>query len=192
MNARIYLASFFVVVVLGVGITEAKPIIGTAKARGDYRGWNASQSTQSIRRSRSTHPFRSPAIQSSPTIAQSPAAVSPAPQVAQAQTAQVAQAPTESRRFSYAPATDPATRAGVVGDGSSASTNVPPQGDRRFSYAPTESAVTPTGATPVLCAPLTTAPRVHSSNLGSSRSCRGTTSLDRWALPKTDSRKFNN
>jgi hypothetical protein len=173
MNVRKTLILSFVVALAAVSAAQAGPTIGTAKARGDYRGWNTTQSQRSVTRSRPAYQYRAPAMQSSPMIARTPAAVAPAPQIAQA--------PVESRRFSYAPATDNAAGARVVAGSPCAPAAATPQSGRRFSYSPTEPSV----------APAVSAPRVYSGGSGYSRSRRGSATVDRWALPKTDPRKFN-
>ena len=172
MNVRKTLILSFVFALAAVSAAQAGPTIGTAKARGDYRGWNATQSQRSVARSRPAYQYRAPAMQSSPMIARAPAAVSPAPQVAQA--------PVASRRFSYAPATDNEAGAGVVTGSQCGQTAVAPKSGRRFSYSPEPSV-----------APAVSAPRAFSGGSGYSPSRRGSATVDRWALPKTDPRKFN-
>lgn len=167
MNAHYLFAPFLALATLGVSIAIAGPTIGTAKARGDYRSWNATQSQRSVARSRPAYQYRAPAMQSAPVIVQSQAPVSSAPQLAQA--------PEEARRFSYAPAPENAAVAGSP----CAPTTTPPQSGRRYSYAPAEPADAPT----------VSAPRAYSGNSGYTRSRSNT--VDRWSLPKTDPRKFN-
>lgn len=165
MNARTLFASFLALATLGVSVAAAGPTIGTAKARGDYRGWNATQSQRSVARSRPAYQYRAPAMQSAPMIVQSPA--TPAPLLAQA--------PVESRRFSYAPSPENDAVAGSPCAPSAAA----PQDGRRYSYDPSESADAPT----------VSAPRAYSGNSGYTRSRSNT--VERWSLPKTDPRKFN-
>lgn len=169
MNARNLIASILVITIQGVSIAAAGPTIGTAKARGDYRGFNASQSQRSMGYRRPVHQYNAPAVQSSPMIVRSQAKVKLAPQVAQA--------PVEARRFSYAPTPESAN---VAGSPCVPSTSAP-QAGRRYSYAPAESAA----------APAVTAPRDYSGNSGYSPSRSRSSTVDRWSLPKTDPRKFN-
>lgn len=170
MNARNLFASFLALTTLGLSAAVAGPTIGTAKARGDYRGWNATQSQRSIVRSQPTYQYRAPAAQASPMIVRSPATASPAPQLAEASP--------EGRRFSYTPAPE---NAAVAGSPCAPQATTAPQTGRRYSYAPSETAAVPA----------ISAPRAYSGNSGYSQARSGSSSADRWALPKTDPRKFN-
>lgn len=167
MLARNLMASSLALLLLGATVADARPAIGTAKARGDYRP--GAYSVQRDSGYRSTYARRAPAYRSyaAPVIVGAPA-TAPAPAVAQA--------PTEARRFSYAPAAGAAVTATPCPPAVTA-----PEAGRRYSYAPAEASA----------APVTTAPRAYSG--GPSYSPRRSASPSRglWSLPKTDPRKFN-
>jgi hypothetical protein len=86
----------------------------------------------------------------------------------------VAQAPVEARRYSYAP---PAAVRSVPCPPVTAAPSTANAG-RRYSYAP---AIEPAGRVPVQ--------RYYVPSY--SRSTGGGRTVDRWALPKTDPRKYN-
>ena len=163
MNVRYLMSMFAVAGILAAGAAHAAPTVGTAKARGDYRSF--SQTQQSTARSQPMYRRSAPMTHSAPMIVQSRSAmVAPAPAVAQA--------PSEARRFSYDPATATLTTTACP-----PSTTTVDSG-RRFSYAPESM-----GAV--------SSPGVYSSGPGYSRSRTGAAHVDRWALPKTDPRKYN-
>ena len=88
------------------------------------------------------------------------------------ETPQVAQTPAEARRFSYALS------------GQVVTNPCPPvtvDSGRRYSYAPSTPAV----------APQTSTPRMYYSQPHYSTGSRSGGNVDRWALPKTDPRKYN-
>jgi hypothetical protein len=171
MNAR---KLFTLVVILTFSAIAAAPAgagVGTNKARGIYSGGGWTSMSGSVRTGggrgynapATSYVYRAPAIR-----------VAPAPMVATA--------PTEGRRFSYAPAPAPAaSRVPCINGRVAAATPAPTA--RRFSYAPApEASVSP--------AP-TYAPRVDSTRPSySGRSGSGTT-IPRFPLLKTDPRKFN-
>jgi hypothetical protein len=174
MNARNLFASLLALLVLGSAYAEARPPVGTAKARGVFNEFSAPRSGRSMARSQpsSRHRYSTPAAPSAPMIVQTPAPAAIVPQVAQA--------PVEARRYSYAP-----TTVGVVTTSPCPTTTVVPQTGRRYSYAPAEAAAAPT----------VSVPRVYSggSSYSPRRSAttRGTKHRELSALPKTDPRKFN-
>ena len=156
MNVRKTLVLSSVLALTAVSAVQAAP--GTNKARGVYNsgGWESGGTS----RSRSSHSYRAPVVQSAP-----------APMVAQA--------PEEGRRFSYAPS-------GSVVTGSPCPTVQGPapavDSGRRYSYAPeAESTV----------APSVSSPRTYYSRPSYSAGGRSGGNVDRWALPKTDPRKYN-
>ncbi|HMO86767.1 MAG TPA: hypothetical protein PKC18_17800 [Lacipirellulaceae bacterium] len=169
MNARNLVASLLALLVLGAGIAEARPTVGTPKARGAYNEFSAPRSVRSMARSRPSYRYRysTPTSPSAPMIVQAPTAAPMTPQVAQALA--------EARRYSYAPATG-----GAVTTSPCPTTTVP-QAGRRYSYAPSETSVAP--------AP-TYAPRAYSSRPSFSGRSRGGSTSPNFPLPKTDPRKY--
>jgi hypothetical protein len=149
----------------------AAPSVGTAKARGDYRpgAWSAQRSSG----------FRSYAYRAPTYRRYSPATIQAAPAPA------VAQAPSEVRRYSYAPQGATVTTNGATSSPCPA-TAAPVDPNRRFSYAPAPTAAAspaPSGARPYV--------PTYSGRAGYSRSPNRSTARNLWALPKTDPRKFN-
>jgi hypothetical protein len=171
MNARNLVASLLALLVLGANFAEARPAVGTAKARGVYNEFSAPRSGRSMARSRPSYRYRysTPAPPSAPMIVQAPAAAPTTPQVAQA--------PAEGRRYSYAPAAG-----GAVTTSPCPMTSAVPEAGRRYSYAPAETSVAP--------AP-TYAPRVYSSRPSYSGRSRGGSTNPNFPLLKTDPRKYN-
>jgi hypothetical protein len=158
MNATRIFSSAIILGMLGASLAQAAP---PAKARGDYRpNFGRIQSSSSWSGTR----YRAPVVRSAPVIA------SPAPTI-------VAQAPTEIRRFSYAPQAPAATSAPTVVNPCPPVTTV--ESGRRFSYAPAP-AVEPV---PVVRSyqPAYNRPAYRSGGGG----------RDLWALPKTDARKYS-
>lgn len=170
MNARNLFASLVALLMLGASFAEARPAVGTAKARGVYNEFSAPRSGRSTARSQPAYQYRysTPAAPSAPMVVQGPAAASINPQVAQA--------PAEARRYSYAPAAD-----GAVTSSPCPMTTVPEAG-RRYSYAPAETSVAPAPAY---------APRVYSSRPSYSGRSSGGSSNPNFPLLKTDPRKYN-
>ena len=170
MNARNLFASLLALLMLGASFAEARPAVGTAKARGVYNEFSAPRSGRSMARSQPSYRYRysTPAAPSAPMIVQAPAAAPTTPQVAQA--------PAEARRYSYAPATG-----GAVTTSPCPMTTVP-QAGRRYSYAPAETSVAP--------AP-TYAPRAYSSRPSYSGRSSGGSTNPNFPLLKTDPRKYN-
>jgi hypothetical protein len=163
MNARNLFASTLAFAVLGIGMVQAAPAIGTAKARGDYRP--GAYRTQRDSGYRSTYVRNAPVYRnySAPVfVAQRPI---------------VAQAPAEGRRFSYAP-----SAAGAVTTTPCPQSTVVPPAGRRYSYAP-EATKAP--------APTVAAPRAYSGGSTACRAPAGSSTKPLWALPTTDPRKFN-
>jgi len=101
-----------------------------------------------------------------------------APAIVAAPAPMVASAPTEGRRFSYAPAA-PTVTTGTPCP-TDAATAPATNGARRFSYAPEASATT----TPAPAVTRYYAPRPSYSNRSSG------SNVERWLLPKTDPRKY--
>jgi hypothetical protein len=163
MNSRRIAMLSLVIGSLAAGTAMAGPVIGTAKARGDFGSFG--RETQQVTRSRPAYSYRAPATYSAPAVQSAPAPM-------------VAQAPEAGRRFSYAPATASVTGSPCSQSQAHASAPVVDSA-RRYSYAPSESADAPTAS----------APRAYSGNSGYTRSRSNT--ADRWSLPKTDPRKFN-
>jgi hypothetical protein len=167
MNARKTFFLSLAVALTAVSATQAGPVVGTNKARGDFSrgGWEM----QSGRAARSQPAYRySAPVYRAPAIQTAPAPM-------------VAQAPEEGRRFSYAPSTPAA--AGVPCPPAQAQATTVEEA-RRFSYAPsTETAVAPS---------VEPAPRIYSSPRPSySAGGRSRLSVERWALPKADPRKYS-
>ena len=102
-------------------------------------------------------------------IVQAPAAAVPAPEVAQA--------PVDSRRYSYAPATG-----GTVTTTPCPTTTTVPQAGRRYSYAPAEASVAP--------AP-THDPRAYSTRPSYSGRSSGGSTNPQFPLLKTDPKKYS-
>jgi hypothetical protein len=165
MNSRRIAILSLVFGSLAASTALAGPVIGTAKARGNFGSFG--RETQHVTRSRPVYGYRAPATYSAPAVQMAPAPM-------------VAQAPEEARRFSYAPATP-----SVTGSPCPQATASAPAIDsaRRYSYAPT----TESTAAPAV-EPSTRAYNARPSYSGGSR---GRSTIDRWALPKTDPRKFN-
>ena len=154
MNARRILGLSSLIVLAMVAAAAAAP--GTNKARGIYSGggWESGGG-----------PARHRYTQRAPATYRSPIARF-------VETPQVAQAPGEVRRFSYAPSGQVVTQP------------CPPvtvDNGRRYSYAPSTPAV----------APQTSASRMYYSQPHYSTGSRNGGNVDRWALPKTDLRKYN-
>jgi hypothetical protein len=163
MNSRRIAMLSLVIGSLAVGTAMAGPVIGTAKARGDFGSFG--RETQEVTRSRPAYSYRAPATYNAPAVQSAPAPM-------------VAQAPEAGRRFSYAPAT-PSVTGGPCPQAQTHASAPAVESARRYSYAPSESADAPTASVP----------RSYSGNSGYTRS--RSSSVDRWSLPKTDPRKFN-
>jgi hypothetical protein len=156
MNAKKTLGLSLLLVFATVAVAAAAP--GTNKARGIYSGggWESSGG-----------PARHRYTQSAPATYRAPierAAAAP----------QVAQAPAEGRRFSYAPADQ------VVASPCPPVTTA--DSGRRFSYAPSTAAV---------ATPQASAPRMYYSRPSYSTGRSSSGHRDLWALPKTDPRKYS-
>ena len=168
MNARRILTLFVVLAVTAASMAQAGPGVGTNKARGIYSG--GGWTSQGVARSQAGYRYRAPA-----TYYQAPAVqAAPAPMVAQA--------PADGRRFSYSPSAA-ATSSVPCPQGQVTASAPAVDGARRFSYEPApEATVAPATA------PATRAYSSRPSYLGRSG---GRPAVERWALPKTDLRKFN-
>jgi hypothetical protein len=157
MNAKRVLGLALLIVFAMVAVAAAAP--GTNKARGVYNrgGWELNGGP-----ARHRYTQRAPAIYHAPIVRAAPAP-------------QVAQAPVEGRRFSYAPANQAVTLSPC-----------PPvtsfESGRRYSYAPSAGAAV---------VPQASEPRVYYSQPSYSTGRRSTGHQDLWALPKTDPRKSN-
>lgn len=123
-------------------LATAGQVIGTEKARGHFGGFGWTQLHEG--RHHMNHGHRAVRYQSQPAVVQS----------AIAAPAAVAQAPTEGRRFSYAPSTDAAA--------SQPAATVAPSSVQPMMVQPTYSRAT------------------HHRH-----------SADKWALQKTDPRKYS-
>jgi hypothetical protein len=160
------LSTLMVLGLIGIGTVQAGPVIGTAKARGDYSS-NLGQSRSYSSQARSSYRYATPMVRTAPPAQYRQAA----PPVA------VAQAPAEGRRYSYAPqASQPATTAPCPAANSAA-----PEATRRYSYQPAP-AVEP--------AP-THVDRQPGYVQGGGSSSRNRSGRDLWSLPKTDPRKYS-
>ena len=167
MYAKKLLSTLMALGLIGISAAQAGPVIGTAKARGDYSpNWGQSRGYSSP--SRSSYRYATPAVRTAP----------PAQYRQVAPPAQVAQATTGERRYSYKPAVaaEPTTSA-PCGTVSSAT----PDPARRYSYEPAPTAE-PAPAQ---------AHRQSSYGQGGVSSSRSRGGRDLWALPKTDPRKYS-
>lgn len=164
MNSRRIAMLSLVVCSLAAGTAVAGPVVGTAKARGDFG--NFGRETQHVTRSRPVYSYRAPAAYSVPAVQTAPAPM-------------VAQAPEAGRRFSYAP-----SPTGCGCPSAQTPAGAPPvDSARRHSYAPTtESNVAPA---------VEPSARTYNARPSYSRGSQGRATTDRWSLPKTDPRKFN-
>lgn len=166
MNAK-FTTLFVAIALLAPSLGQAGQTLGTAKARGDFRPFaEANRSTaRSVTRSRPVYRYSAP--QSASAIVRSAPVIRevPGPVVAQAPTTDAA------RRFSQAPAGETGSVSTAKPCPERAPVASQPSSGRRYSYAP---------------APASSGnfSRSYSSNSGRS-------STPTWALPKTDSRKFN-
>jgi hypothetical protein len=155
MNATRMFSLAIVLGMLGASFAHAAP---PAKARGDYRpNYGRVQRSSSWSGTR----YRAPVVRSAPAYAP----------------AVIAQAPTEVRRFSYAPQAPAVTTAPTVVNPCPPVTTV--ESGRRFSYAPAPA--------------VESAPVVRSYQPAYSRPVyrSGGGGRDLWALPKTDPRKYS-
>jgi hypothetical protein len=163
MNAK-FTALFVSLTLIAPNIGVAGQPIGTAKARGDFGNYQSQGSSPRwAAQARSNNRYSAPRY-SAPRYS--------APVVREVPSADaIAQAPVEARRFSQAPASENGAVSTAKPCPDSAAVASPPSSGRRYSYAP---------------APASTGnfSRSYSSNSGRS-------STPTWALPKTDSRKFN-
>ena len=165
MNARKTIAVFAVLALASVEFASAA--VNNVNSRGQFVPMGSNQ--VAARRSYS-RPSYSGSVYRAPTIVTAPAPM-------------VATAPTDVRRFSYAPATtvtssSPCSQVPVTASAPAT------DGTRRFSYAPTlEATVAP--------AP-TAAPRVHSTRPSYSGRSRSGSTNSQFPLLKTDPRKYSN
>lgn len=168
MYAKKMLSTLAALGLIGISTAQAGPVIGTAKARGDYSSnWGQSRSYAS--RSRSPYRSATPLVRTVP----------PAQYRQVARPEEVAQVPTVGRRYSYKPivAAEPTASTPCA-------TAAPATPDlaRRYSYEPAPMAEpAPTQAY--------RQPSYGHGGVGSSRNQGG---RDLWALPKTDPRKYSN
>lgn len=166
MNAKLMFHSVLALGLMGAALAEAGPVIGTAKARGDYSS-NFGQSRGYSSRAQSGYRYSAPIVRTAP-----PAQYRPAnPPVV------VAQAPVEARRFSYQPA-PAATATPSSSSPCGAATTAAPETGRRYSYQPAPSAQPAQSYQP----------SYGDSGVNRSQSRGG---RDLWALPKTDPRKYS-
>jgi hypothetical protein len=155
---------------LTAGSAAAAPLVGTAKARGDYRPGAWRQSSSGYARSYS---YRAPARYSAPVVQSAPAPM-------------VAHAPDEGRRFSYAPSAAASNPCGF-GHGQAQAAPAPVNENRRFSYAPAPEPAAAAG--PV--ARDYYQPRYRYSRPSYSSGGRSQGPVNRAILPKTHPRKFS-
>jgi hypothetical protein len=160
MNARKTIAVLAVLALTSVG--SASAAVNNMNSRGQFVPMGSNQVAARRSYSRpaySARRYRAPAV-----------IATPAPMVATA--------PTEGRRFSYAPA--PTASAPCHNATSAAPTT---DGARRFSYAPApESTVAPAPST---------APRVYSTRPSYTGRSGSRATVGRFPLLKTDPRKYN-
>ena len=163
MNAsRMYAVSLVFVALLASAVSAA-PSVGPPKARGQFGGGGWVQSGGGGGRSYAGRASRAPVYRSySPAVVQA----APAPRVAPA--------PIESRRFSYAPQAVAAAAAPCPHSVAVPSTV---NSGRRYSQAPS--------------APVANSAPVYRQSPGVVRSSAGRGRVERWALPKTDPRKYS-
>jgi hypothetical protein len=167
MNSRKIAMLSLVIGTLAAGTAMAGSVIGTAKARGDFGSFG--RETQQVTRYRPAYSYRAPATYSAPAVQTAPAPM-------------VAQAPEAGRRFSYAPAT-PSVTGSPCPQAQTPASAPAVESARRYSYAPTaESTVAPA---------MEPSARTYGARPSYSGGGRGRSTVDRWALPKTDPRKFN-
>jgi hypothetical protein len=160
MNARKTIAVF--AVLAWTSVEFASGAVNNMNSRGQFvpMGSNRVAARRSYARSSYSVP-----VYSAPAVIATPAPM-------------VATAPTEGRRFSYAPA--PAAAAPCPNGTATAPTT---DGARRFSYAPApESTVAPAPAT---------APRVYSARPSYSGRSESRSTVSQFPLLKTDPRKYN-
>ena len=160
MNTRKTIAVFAVLALASVEFASAA--VNNMNSRGQFVPMGSNQ--VAARRSYA-RPAYSGRVYRAPVVVATPAPM-------------VATAPTEGRRFSYAPA---AAAAAPCPNG--VSTVPTTDGARRFSYAPAPEAT-------VAPAP-TTAPRVYSTRPSYSGRSRGGWTNPQFPLLKTDPRKYN-
>ena len=170
MNSRkvISLSAMFALTLIGA-MGTATAAVNNMTASGGFRPMNSG--SWSGGRSRSANYHRAYAYRAPATVR---------PQIASSAT-QVAQAPSEGRRFSYAPSTGQAVSSGC-GAAVAPSTATVTESARRFSYAPTTDGAVQ--AAPM--APSYSSPSHGRRGMSSSRSA----TPELWSLPKTDPRKF--
>ena len=167
MYAKNLLSTLMALGLIGISTAQAGPVIGTAKARGDYSpNWGQSRSYSS--RGGSSYRYAMPAVRTAP----------PAQYRQAAPPAEVAQATTEGRRYSYQPTVPAAPSASAP---CVAVAPADPDPTRRYSYEPAPTAE-PAPAQ---------AHRQPSYGYGGVSSSRSRGGRDLWALPKTDPRKYS-
>lgn len=170
MNARKFFSLVVVLTFSAIAAAPAGAAVGTNKARGIYSGGGWTSMSSGVRTG-GRRRYREPATG---YVYRAPAArFTPGPMVATA--------PTEGRRFSYAPAPAPAATSVPCVNGRVAAVTPAPTA-RRFSYAP---------APEVTAAPRTAAPRAHYGRPSYSGRSGSGSSIPRFPLPKTDPRKYN-
>jgi len=166
MYAKKLLSTLVALGLIGVSVAQAGPVIGTAKARGDY-GANWGQSRSYSSRSRSSYRYAAPIVRTG----------QPAQYRQMAPSAVVAQAPVEGRRYSYKPTVDTESASAPCAAAAPAAS----QQTRRYSYQPSPRA----DVAPIQ---VYRQPNYGHDSANSSRN-RGGREL--WALPKTDPRKYS-
>lgn len=166
MYAKMSLSMLLVLGLISVSTVQAGPVIGTAKARGDYSS-NLGQSRSYASRSRSSYRYSTPMVRTAP----------PAQYREVAPPTAVAQAPVEARRYSYSPA--PAT-AHAASAACGAVTTTAPEGTRRYSYQPAPTVE-----------PAPAMSRQSSYGHGGGTASPNRSSRELWSLPKTDPRKYS-
>jgi hypothetical protein len=164
MNARKTIAVFAVLALTSIG--SAAAAVNNVNSRGQFVPMGSNQ--VAARRS-FTRPSYSRRVYSAPAVIAAPAPM-------------VAAAPTEGRRFSYAPSTGQQVGGPCAAVTSAPSTAATTDTTRRFSYEPApQTSVEAAPRTPVYSTP-SYARRPATSSRRSS--------VELWQLPKTDPRKY--
>jgi hypothetical protein len=157
MNAQKTFAAVAVLVL--TSFSSASAAVGNVNSRGQYfpMGTNGVSAARSYAPAYSAQAYRAPMV-----------TATPAPQVATA--------PTDARRFSYAPSPVVSNACQPGTASATAASNA-----RRFSYAPDAASA------------VTASPTTRNVYLPSIRYSRGASrpTVEAWQLPKTDPRKYN-
>ena len=165
MKVRMTFVLSLLLALTEVSAGQAAPGVGTNKALGIYSGFG--RESQGMARSRSSYSYGARANYSAPNVQSAPI---------------VAQVPVEGRRFSHDPAAAAVNSTPCPqGQAQVATAPTTEASDRRYSYSPTSEATTPS----------TTSTRTYPSRPSYSSGGGGRSTVERWAMQKTDSRKYN-